>query len=105
MVELNNISLVCVDCRTPGQAIGAMTISLTHIQPGRAILFTDVPIKAKGIEVVLIPRIRSKREYSAFIMKELWKYITTEYVLVIQGDGYILDGNQWTDEFFEYDYI
>jgi ADP-heptose:LPS heptosyltransferase len=39
------------------------------------------------------------------MIKELYKYFSTDYVLVIQADGYVLNGKSWLSEFLEYDYV
>jgi hypothetical protein len=44
-------------------------------------------------------------KYNEFGVKELYKYIETSHVLLIQHDGYVLDGSRWSDEFLQYDYI
>jgi hypothetical protein len=59
----------------------------------------------EGIESVIIPKISSKEEYSEFIIKKLNNYFDTEFVLLIQHDGYILNGKSWLPEFLDYDYI
>jgi ADP-heptose:LPS heptosyltransferase len=66
---------------------------------------TDKPFEFEGIEVINISPIRSKEEYSHFMIKELYKYFSTDYVLVIQADGYVLNGKSWLSEFLEYDYV
>jgi hypothetical protein len=66
---------------------------------------TDKPFEFEGIEVINISPIRSKEEYSHFMIKELYKYFDTDYVLVIQADGYVLNGKSWLPEFLEYSYI
>jgi hypothetical protein len=38
------------------------------------------------------------------MMKELWKYITTGHVLVIQHDGFPINAEAWDDEFLGFDY-
>lgn len=43
--------------------------------------------------------------YNKFCIEELHKYIQTDYCLLIQPDGFVLDTKYWTDEFLEYDYI
>ena len=54
---------------------------------------------------VKIDSIISTSQYSEFILKNLKKYIDTDYVLISQWDGYIINFNKWTDKFFEYDYL
>jgi len=105
MRKLNNVSLICVDCYGYGSAVSAINKSVSEIQFERVLFLTDIPIKLDGIEVVQIPSITSKRAYSEFMVKQLVKYIPTDYFCVIQGDGYIIDGSQWDDRYFEYDYI
>lgn len=61
-------------------------------------------VTESGIQVIS-QWINSIEEYSYFMMKELYKYIETDYVLIVQYDGFILNPDAWTDEFLEYDYI
>jgi hypothetical protein len=44
-------------------------------------------------------------EYNLFLLKHLHKYTETEYCLLIQNDGYVLNGNLWNNDFLHYDYI
>jgi ADP-heptose:LPS heptosyltransferase len=109
MINLPQVTMICVDCNRQGQAIFALQKSLKHITPFATKLITDIDIQLDNeekIEVVKIDKpIRSKEAYSEFIVKKLNDYFETEYVLVIQHDGYVLDGNAWTNEFLKYDYI
>jgi hypothetical protein len=56
-------------------------------------------------EIVDIPRIQSKEEYSHFIYNDLNNYIDTDFVILVQWDGFILNPQAWTDEFLDYDYV
>jgi hypothetical protein len=44
-------------------------------------------------------------EYSWFVMFALWRFIETDYALIVQDDGWILDIANWRDEFLDYDYV
>lgn len=105
MTKIKNTTLVCVDCFNHGAAIAAMKKSLNEISVDRAIFFTDKEFKISGIDVLVIPKITSKDSYSHFLIKEMHKYIETDYVLTVQHDGWIISGDAWTDEFYEYDFI
>lgn len=59
---------------------------------------------AFGQALLLMPKTDYK-QYNEFVAMELWKYINTDYCLLFQNDGYILDGSLWDDEFLKYDYI
>lgn len=104
--RLDRLTVCIVDCQNYGQALLSLKKTLSQIKPHRAIFFTDIDLpEQEGIEVVKIDPIRSKIEYSRWIMKELYKYITSDYVLVTQWDGYVLDSDAWEDSFYDYDYI
>jgi ADP-heptose:LPS heptosyltransferase len=105
MIILDKVTMICADCYNHGLAITALKKSLSQVTPARTILFTDKLFNIPGIETIIIEPIRSKREYSRFIIKELHKYIETEFILIVQGDGYVLDANQWSEEFLKYDAI
>ncbi len=44
-------------------------------------------------------------EYNLFVLYLLDDLIDTDFALVVQNDGFVVDGNNWRDEFFEYDFI
>lgn len=44
-------------------------------------------------------------EYELFVLYGLHQLITTPYALIVQEDGWVLDGNKWRNEFWDYDYI
>ncbi len=71
----------------------------------KVLFLTDIEIKnLPGIEVEIIPKISSKDEYSHFVVKELYKYIGTEFILLTQHDAEILNGNLFDDRLFDFDY-
>ncbi|WP_139139276.1 DUF5672 family protein [Sphingobium phenoxybenzoativorans] len=63
---------------------------------------TEIP---EFLEVIYIPEMKSGSEYSNFIVNYLPDYIDTEFVLVVQWDGFICHPELWTPEFLRYDYI
>lgn len=52
-----------------------------------------------------IKPINSVIEYNAFAYYELPKYIESDFALNIQWDGFIVNPQAWTNDFFYYDYI
>lgn len=44
-------------------------------------------------------------EYNRFCVEDLHKYVDTDYVILFQTDGFILNGELWNDDFLKYDYI
>ena len=101
----NAITLVAVDCAYAQLAAAALARSAALLPVARVLLLTDAAITHDGVEVITIAPIRSRAAYSHFIVKELADYIATDYALVIQWDGFVIDGGMWADEFWNYDYI
>jgi hypothetical protein len=78
---------------------------MRRIQFGAVKLLTHAQISYPGIETVSIERLDTIEAYSAFVFKKLWKYVSTDHVLIIQWDGFVLNPHLWDNEFLQYDYI
>jgi hypothetical protein len=102
--ELPNVTVVAITTRDYGTTITAIKKTLEQIKPHSVIFFSDHIFESPDYESVQVPKMNWE-QYNEFVCKELWRYITTSHVLLIQHDGFVLDGSVWTDEFLEYDYI
>ena len=102
---LNRVTLICVDCFNYGEAVAAIKKSMAQCDFAAVKFLTDKDFVFDDIEVIKIDSLKSKEEYSEFIIKELDKYFDTDFCLIVQHDGYILNGNAWLDEFMEYDVV
>jgi glycosyltransferase involved in cell wall biosynthesis len=58
-----------------------------------------------GGVVLLNPPLRSKEEYSQFIVREIHKHVKTSHMLIIQHDGYVVNWQAWDPNWLIYDYI
>jgi hypothetical protein len=58
-----------------------------------------------AIELVLQEGLDSSRGYNDFMMKRLVSYVDTDFALIVQWDGFVLNHDKWHPSFFEYDYI
>jgi len=107
MKKLDRVTLILADTVNYSQSILSLTKSLSQIEPARTIFFTDIDLPPfdDRVEVIKIPPIKSKQEYSSFIVKEIYKYITTDFILISQWDATVLDGDAWNDEFYNYDVV
>jgi hypothetical protein len=104
-VEIPGTTLVCADCLYQDLAADAVARTLSRCRFERALFFTDASLDVPGAETVRIPRLASVLDYSRFMIKDLAAHIETPFALVIQYDGYVLDGACWSAEFQEYDYV
>lgn len=104
--ELEQITLVGIDCIDIKRLVKAAKISMDYCKFASVKLFTSIDHEpVDGIEFVNIPKITSLAGYSLFIIKELYKYIDTSHCLVIQHDGFVTNPGSWSNEYLEYDYI
>jgi len=44
-------------------------------------------------------------QYSTFVMHSLYAFIDTDFCLIVQDDGWVLNGANWKPEYYDYDYI
>jgi hypothetical protein len=108
MKNLDNVTLVCIDTKNRIESLSVMKKMSRLMKFHKSLYFTNCIDKQKDIEVVEIDDIKGIRgdgSYSHFCVKELPKYIETDFCLVVQHDGFILNPDKWTDEFLNYDYI
>lgn len=107
LLHLADVTLVCVDTRTPELAVAAMQQCQQQVRFADALLFTDpawlprVPSGIRGLPL----QIDSVPAYSAFMLRGLLPHISTSHLLVVQWDGYLLDAAQWNPQFLQFDYI
>ena len=100
---LPNVTLIGIDCVNVERLQKALDISCEGIEFAEVKLLTSLPTEDK--RKVEIPHIGSIEDYSLFCLRDLVKYVDTEFVLLVQYDGFILNPVSWTDEFLKYDYI
>jgi len=105
MLSLDRVTLCCIDCVNYDLALAALDQCTQKCRFARVLLVTDRAIAFDGVETVRVPTLDSRDAYSRFVIKELGQYIATDFVLLIQWDGYVLSGQAWSDEFLGYDYI
>jgi hypothetical protein len=104
MLNLNNITLVSVSSVNIERTITALKHSMKGILFGDVILLTDKDVSSNDIKIVKIEPI-DYIGYSHFIIYELYKYVNTEFVLIIQEDGFVVNPDKWNYKFLDYDYL
>lgn len=106
VVKIPTVALVSVACTKVPETVQAMMKCKEQMEFNKIILFTDTEllISPGQFNVVQIPKLDYK-QYNEFVAMKLWEYVDTDYVLLVQNDGYITDASQWTDEFLKWDYI
>ena len=104
MIDLSNITLVSVASVRVDKTIKALKYSSKDIKFGSVKLITHEVVNDPEITVVNVDKM-DYEQYNKFIVFELFKYIDTDYALIIQDDGFVVNPNQWKPEFLNYDYL
>ena len=87
------------------RAIPALERTAAALPGSRKLLVTDVPIDYPAAEQKLLHQKFDYLGFQHFVVYGLAGFIDTEYALIVQDDGWALDGRNWRDEWFQYDYI
>jgi len=110
MNKLDNVTIVAI-CHNKQfkETIKAMQYSMAQIGFGHSLIITEVDDSHEalpsGIEKKTVKGKIDLVEYNRICIEDLYNYIDTDYCLVVQWDGFVINGKRWRDEFFEYDYI
>ncbi len=102
-LQLKDTTLICVDCRDLTRMVPVMQRCEELVDFGAVKLLThletDYPNKVE------CPNISSHVMYSIFMLKEIYKYVDTKFMLVVQSDGFIINPDSWDNKWKQYDYI
>jgi len=108
MLNLSNVTLLCVETREPELAHWAIDRCLSGTQFAKVVLITNldrVNIKRADIEYVQAPPIKTTKDYSELLLTGLDQYVDGSHVLVIQWDSFVIHPELWANDFLTYDYI
>jgi hypothetical protein len=103
MKKLPNVTLIGIDCVDIHRIQKALDISSQDIEFADVKLLTSLP--TEDSRKVQIPNINSIEAFSEFCIRDLTNYVDTDFALLVQHDGFVLNPNSWTDEFLDYDYV
>lgn len=97
------ITLCCVDTTNKAHlAERAILKSLEQADFAEVKLLTNNPRLKYAVQ---IPEVKGLEGYSNFVCRELHKHVNQPHALIVQADGYVLNGKSWTPRFLDPDYI
>ena len=108
MLNLSNVTLLCVETRDPELAHWAIDRCLEGTRFAKVALLTNIDLvknKRADIEYAQAPAIRTTKDYSDLLLTGIDQHVVGSHVLVIQWDSFITHPNLWRNEFLGYDYI
>ena len=102
-----NLTIVSVYGHNDGSAaIPSIMKSMEELPGSRGLLLSVNPPANLPEEIQWKPiYFLNYKQYSVFMMHALYSYIKTDYCLVVQDDSWVLNGNNFTEEYYQYDYI
>jgi len=107
IMNFNFLTIVAIYGNTDGQeALPAIRKSMGELPGSRGLLISikepaGLPASIKWQKILPM----DYRQYSLFVMFCLHNFINSDYCLIVQHDGWIINGKKWSENFFEYDYI
>jgi hypothetical protein len=108
MLNLSDVTLLCVETREPELAHWAIDRCLSGTQFAKVVLITNldrVHTRKADIEYVQAPPINTTKDYSELLLAGLDQYVEGSHVLVIQWDSFVIHPELWTIDFLSFDYI
>jgi hypothetical protein len=108
MFKLDNVTLLSIaNYDNVEKTLRAMKHCLSQVNFKQSLLITDSESEHDNTDINIVYNDKKIDiiEYSIICINKLHDIIETDYVLMVQYDGYIIDPSEWTNEFLNYDYI
>ena len=107
MLKLNRVTLILMSSVDIEKSIKAISHSCKFIEfdSVKFISHERPDFLPSFIEFCYIEKIKDINQYSFNMIYNLDKFVESDFALVIQSDGYVVNPYSWRDEFLNYDYI
>lgn len=109
---LPNVTLICVATNDYEGGVNALVKSSQSIKWGDIKLITSSSkldaienLLMWGIKTIDIEPFKTIDDWNKFIFYNLYQYIDTDFCMLVHPDGYVINPEEWSDEFLKYDYI
>ena len=105
-MKLDNITLLSVCGHTDylDGTIKALYQCMKDFEFKSVKLLSNEERNLKDIEVIKIPPL-DREKYAFFCIYDLPQYVDTDFCLMVQYDGFIINPQLWDEKFLEFDYI
>lgn len=106
-ISLSNVTLVALATRDVEETVEAIKYSCKGVKYAAVKLLSHYqPYNLnEDIDFIRIDKVKNIDEWSYKIVYELYKYIDTDFIILVHADGFVVNPEQWKDEFLDYDYI
>jgi len=105
MISLDNVTLAAIDgVGTDLNTVRALKYSMNGIKYKDIKYITSGDYTPNFCKKISIPKL-TWNDYNKFCLTDLKNYIDTEFVLLIQSDGFVINPDKWCSTFLSYDYL
>lgn len=108
MLELKNVTLAAVSSKARAAGnIRALKYSMRNVKFAETVLISDKKplFLPESIQFKKMDTFSSIDDFNHFMVYDLYKYIETEFAMIVHDDGFIVHPECWKTEFLDYDYI
>lgn len=106
--KLRDVTCFCATSVRVPRAIETLRLCAELCEFEEIVLATHEAVPARQttfLRIAPVHPIEDRRWYSHLILDELKKLVHTEFVLIVQDDGFILNPGAWDPAFYDCDYI
>jgi hypothetical protein len=108
-INLKKITAVCIDGRPYDKErykrySVILNFFLTNVEFASIQMISTHDPEIEGVTYTRIKEFGIS-DYSRFCLHHLSDWVNSEFCLIFQDDGFILNPSLWNDSFYEYDYI
>ena len=104
-LQSEKITYLLIDTHNHALAQTALRNSQIAFPLKNRLVFSDMEDGWNASDLIRIDPINSVQGYCEFLLKHAWKYVKTEFFIVLQYDGFVLNGDCFSETFLDYDYI
>lgn len=105
-LKLPKVTLITLSSIKIEETINSLKYSMKGIDFGEVVFVTHkkINLDKDGIKVYNVPKINYEG-FSKLAVYDLPKWVKTDYMIMVAWDSAIINPEQWTDEFLEYDWV
>lgn len=107
-LALPSVTLVAASSVALEATALAIRQCMDQIDFAEVIWCSDSPppsILGPTVRLCQIDKLASRQAYSDFVLRKLHSEISTEHVLLVQWDGFVVNASAWDDAFLNCDYL
>jgi hypothetical protein len=76
-----------------------------QLEDAKSVVFYSASIFPFFDDALVVDHLNNLVDYNRFVVEDLCDFVNTDYVLMTQPDGFIINPKAWKDEFLNFDYI